>query len=231
MNEVLLETTVQRLHQVAVAYAPACLASSFSAEDMVLLDLIDHHGLNIEVFTLDTGRLPAETYDLIQQVRGRYGLRVAVYFPRPEAVEAYLAAHGPNAFYDELRLRRQCCAMRKTEPLRRALAGRRAWLTGLRREQAPTRGGIGLQGWDAEHGLHKFNPLADWSATDVWAYIRERDVPYNRLYDQGYTSIGCAPCTRAVSVGEDARAGRWWWEAPEHKECGLHQPAPAPQGG
>jgi len=212
-----------RLHRIVLAHAPVALASSFSAEDMVLTDLIARNALPIDVFTLDTGRLPGETYALMERVREHYGLRLEVYYPDGRALEAYVRDHGVNAFYRSVELRRRCCAIRKTEPLSRALAGRRAWITGLRRAQGVTRREVALEEQDTAHGLPKFNPLADWSDSDVWGYIRARHVPYNPLHDRGYPSIGCAPCTRAIAPGEDMRAGRWWWENPEHKECGLHR--------
>lgn len=218
-----IEAAAAALTQVAREHAPAVFASSFGAEDMVLLDLLARHAPAIGVFTLDTGRLPEETHALIDRSRRHYGLPIAVFLPETSRIEAFVRTHGTNAFYDSVELRRQCCALRKTEPLARALAGKAAWVTGLRRAQSVTRGEVPLAEFDAAHGLHKFNPLADWSEDEVWAYLRERGVPYNALHDRGYRSIGCAPCTRAVEPGEDVRAGRWWWESPEHKECGLHR--------
>lgn len=203
-------------------YAPAGFANSFGAEDMVLTDLICKHAPKIEIFTLDTGRLPAETYNLMQEAIARYGHRFVPYFPQHEAVETYTREHGPNAFYESVDLRKRCCHIRKVEPLQRALKGKKAWITGLRREQAPTRTDLGVSEWVAGNGMQKFNPLIEWSNDEVWAYIRHFGVPYNKLHDQFYPSIGCAPCTRAIAVGEDIRAGRWWWENPESKECGLH---------
>jgi phosphoadenosine phosphosulfate reductase len=217
-----IDDAVDRLREIARSYAPAALASSFGAEDMVLLDLIARHGIAIEIFTLDTGRLPEETHRVMAAARQRYRLPIAVFAPATAAIEAYVAAHGTNGFYDSPSLRQECCHLRKVEPLRRALSGKRAWVTGQRREQSATRRDLPLAEWDAENGLQKFNPLAEWSTAEVWDYIRARDVPFNALHDQGYASIGCAPCTRAVAPGEDIRAGRWWWEEPEHRECGLH---------
>lgn len=213
---------IGRLREIAQAHPGAAFANSFGAEDMVLTDLIARQVPGIEVFSLDTGRLPEETYALMQKVQQHYGLKVTVYFPEAAAVEAYICTHGPNGFYDSIDLRKHCCAIRKVEPLQRALAGKTAWITGLRRDQAQTRQELAFTEWDAAHGLHKYNPLFDWSEQDVGAYIRANDVPYNALHDRHYPSIGCAPCTRAVAVGEDIRAGRWWWENPETKECGLH---------
>lgn len=210
------------LTQTQESYASIVLANSFGAEDMVLTDMIGRFHPGIEMFTLDTGRLPEETYQLMQVVSGRYGMPVRIYFPEPAAVEKYVAANGPNGFYDTIALRKECCYIRKVEPLKRALAGRQAWITGLRRDQAPTREGLSESAPDPDNGLQKISPLLDWKVSDVWAYLKEHDVPYNSLHDRGYTSIGCAPCTRAVTPGEDIRAGRWWWENPETRECGLH---------
>jgi phosphoadenosine phosphosulfate reductase len=218
-----IEAVGPLLAEIASAYSPAVLASSFGAEDMVLIDLIARNALPIGVFTLDTGRLPEQTLALVDRVRDRYVLPVDVYSPDAARVEPFVRTHGVNAFYQGVELRKACCAIRKTEPLARALTGRKAWITGLRREQSVTRSDVPYREFDTVHGLAKFNPLVDWTEEDVWAYIRARDVPYNALHDQGYRSIGCAPCTRAVEPGEDVRAGRWWWENPEHKECGLHR--------
>lgn len=218
-----IDTVAAALLRIAREHAPAALASSFGAEDMVLVDLVARHAPAIEVFTLDTGRLPEETLALVDRVRERYGIPVHVYFPDAARVEAHVREHGVNGFYDSVDNRRACCAIRKAEPLARALAGRRAWITGLRRAQSVTRTELAQEEFDAVHGLAKFNPLADWSEEEVWTYLRARQVPYNALHDRGYPSIGCAPCTRAVAPGEDVRAGRWWWESPEHRECGLHR--------
>jgi phosphoadenosine phosphosulfate reductase len=213
------------LARVADTHAPAVLASSFGAEDMVLLDLIAQHAPTIGVFTLDTGRLPEETQVLIDRARDRYGIAIDVYFPDATRIASFVHTHGVNAFYDSVDLRKACCTIRKSEPLRRALAGKGAWITGLRRDQSVTRGALRLEEFDTPHGIPKFNPLADWSEDDVWTYVRARNIPYNALHDRGYRSIGCAPCTRAVEPGEDVRAGRWWWENPDSKECGLHRRA------
>jgi len=210
------------LSDIAAQFAPAAAASSLSAEDMVLTDAIARAGLPIEVFVLDTGRLHADTLELISTIQERYRIAVQVYTPDSEAVAQYVSRHGRDAFYGDLELRQRCCEIRKVRPLRRALAGKRAWITGQRREHSPSRAGVAVREYDALHGLEKFNPLAEWSEAQVWEYIRANGVPYNRLYDQGYRSIGCAPCTRPVLPHEDVRAGRWWWEAAEKKECGLH---------
>jgi phosphoadenosine phosphosulfate reductase len=209
------------LSDIAAQASPAALASSLSAEDMVLTDAIARAGLPIEVFVLDTGRLHADTLDLVTTVKSHYGIPVRVYAPDAEAVSRYVSRHGRDAFYGDFELRQRCCEIRKVQPLKRALAGKRAWITGQRKDPN-TRSGLAIREYDALNRLEKFNPLAQWSETDVWDYIRANGVPYNRLYDQGYRSIGCAPCTRPVLPHEDIRAGRWWWEAPEKKECGLH---------
>jgi phosphoadenosine phosphosulfate reductase len=210
------------LRDIAARYAPVSLASSLQAEDMIMTDVIARLKLPIGVFVLDTGRLHDDTLALIPAIRDRYGLEVEVYEPQAAAVANYVYFYGRDAFYGSTELRRKCCDIRKVEPLARALAGKRAWITGQRREQASNRAQLAEQEFDAVHGIEKFNPLADWTEAQVWEYIHAQQVPYNRLYDQGYRSIGCAPCTRPVLPGEDVRAGRWWWENTETKECGLH---------
>lgn len=210
------------LAKIEAGYAPAAFANSFGAEDMVLTDLIARGHPGIEIFSLDTGRLPEETYRLMEEVKLHYGVTIKMYFPEAAAVEQYVAAHGVNGFYDSVELRKRCCQIRKVEPLRRALRGKRAWITGMRREQSVTRNGLQESEFDAANGLQKFNPLADWTRKDVWNYIREHETPYNALHDKGFASIGCAPCTRAITAGEDERAGRWWWENGDIKECGMH---------
>ncbi|MBL1433482.1 MAG: phosphoadenylyl-sulfate reductase [Gammaproteobacteria bacterium] len=220
-----LDNTVTVLKKIADDYSPATFANSFGAEDMVLTDLINQHNIDIGIFSLDTGRLPAETYELMQKVSEYYSKPVITYFPKTEAVEEYVRTNGLNAFYKSVELRKSCCFMRKIEPLRRAIADKKAWVTGLRREQAVTRTELPISEWDADNSLQKFSPLAEWTEPEVWQYLRENKVPYNKLHDKNYPSIGCAPCTRATSAGEDIRAGRWWWENPESKECGLHAKA------
>jgi phosphoadenosine phosphosulfate reductase len=218
------KTTAARalLRQIAGDFAPAVFANSLGAEDMVLTDLIVGDKLGIEIFSLDTGRLPLETYDLIAEVKKHYGLALKLYYPRHELVEAWTRDNGINAFYESVELRKGCCFVRKVEPLQRALAGRKAWITGMRAQQSATRDGLPVRAFDEGNGLEKFNPLSDWSEIEVWAYIKLNKVPYNALHDKFYPSIGCAPCTRNVTPGEDVRSGRWWWENPESKECGLH---------
>ena len=217
--------TLELLHAAIEEFGAAgevTFANSFGAEDMVLTDLILAERLPIEIFSLDTGRLPAETYTLMGEVEKRYSTKLKVFFPDATAVEQYVRTEGINAFYDSVELRKACCGIRKVEPLRRALAGKKAWITGLRAAQSTTRTELAPREFDAGNGLEKFNPLFDWSEQEVWAYIRIHELPYNALHDQFYPSIGCAPCTRSIAVGEDVRAGRWWWENPESKECGLH---------
>lgn len=203
-------------------FSAITFANSYGAEDMVLTDIIVKENLAIEIFSLDTGRLPAETYTLMGEVESTYNTKPVVFFPKHEAVEDYVRTQGINAFYESIELRKACCFMRKVEPLQRALVSKQAWVTGMRAEQATTRASLPTREFDAGNKLEKFNPLSDWTEQEVWAYIRLFEVPYNALHDQFYPSIGCAPCTRAVAMGEDIRAGRWWWEDPTSKECGLH---------
>ncbi|WP_312510826.1 phosphoadenylyl-sulfate reductase [Massilia sp.] len=217
-----VEETRTILARIARDFSPAVFASSLAAEDMVLTDLILKDQLPIGIFSLETGRLHAETLSMIDRVKETYDYDIALYKPQPEAVDAYVTQNGLNAFYDSVDMRKECCRIRKVEPLGRALAGKQAWITGQRRSQSTTRTELAVQEDDVGHGMQKFNPLADWSETDIWDYLRQNDVPYNVLHDRGYPSIGCEPCTRAIQPGEDVRAGRWWWENPESKECGLH---------
>jgi phosphoadenosine phosphosulfate reductase len=210
------------LARIARDHHPAALASSLSAEDMVLTDLVARERLPIEIFMLDTGRLHGDTLDLVGRIEQRYGIALRVYRPQSQAVNEYAVRFGRDAFYESVELRKQCCAIRKVEPLKRALAGKRAWVSGMRRGQSTMRSDIGIEEFDQVHGIKKFNPLADWSEAEVWDHIGRHEVPYNPLYNQGYRSIGCAPCTRPVVAGEDARAGRWWWEPRSASECGIH---------
>jgi phosphoadenosine phosphosulfate reductase len=196
-------------------------ATSLGAEDMVITDLIARHKLNIAVGTLETGALHAETLALIPEIEARYSLQVEVYRPVQESVVHFVRSHGERAMYQSIELRKSCCGIRKLEPLKRMLEGRQAWVTGLRREQSDNRGGVPFRETEA-NGRIKINALADWTWGDVWHYIKTNNVPYNALHDQFFPSIGCAPCTRAVAVGEPFRAGRWWWEDEAAKECGLH---------
>jgi len=196
-------------------------ATSLGAEDMVITDMIARHRLGISIATLQTGQLHAETLALIPRVEQRYGLAVEIHAPQAQAVLQFVAKNGDRAMFESVELRKACCALRKLEPLSRMLEGKSAWITGLRREQSGHRSGVPFSEAD-EHGRIKFNPLADWSWADVWHYIDKFDLPYNPLHDHFMPSIGCAPCTRAIAVGEDFRSGRWWWEDEAQKECGLH---------
>jgi len=219
-------TTVKRLREAAAAHpGRIVLATSLGAEDMVLADLIARHRLPIAMATLDTGRLHPETRALIGRLERRYGVRVEVFRPDTAEAKAFVQRHGADAIYRHRDLRHACCALRKRTPLERLLAGRDAWITGLRREQSATRADVPLQARDAQ-GRLKLNPLADWSWADVWHHIARHDVPYNPLHDAFMPSIGCAPCTRPIAVGEDFRAGRWWWEQDDTRECGLHVERP-----
>jgi thioredoxin-dependent adenylylsulfate APS reductase len=221
-DHIAAETVVQwALEKFSPGIALAC---SFQAEESVLIDMMhQQRGTDFRIFTLDTGRLNQETYDCMDAIRERYGISVEVYFPDPLEVEEMVRARGVNLFYNSVEERLLCCAVRKVAPLKRALKDLRAWTTGLRREQSANRIAVRKVELDKEHGgIVKINPLADWSSEQVWQYIRERNLPFNWLHTQGYASIGCAPCTRAVKPGEDSRAGRWWWENSEKKECGLH---------
>jgi phosphoadenosine phosphosulfate reductase len=212
------------LERIQNEFSPATLASSLGAEDMVLTDLVAKHAPGISIFSLDTGRLNPETYDLLAKAQETYGSKIAikVFYPQPDTLQQYVEANGINAFYHSVELRKTCCGIRKVEPLKRALAGQKAWITGMRRQQATARANMAVEEWDVDHNLHKFNPLAEWTEKEVWEYIHTNGVPYNALHDKHYPSIGCAPCTRAISAGEDIRAGRWWWEDEAGKECGLH---------
>jgi len=216
------QDVIQLLKKIETEHRPSAFACSFGLEDMVLLDLIARHAPKIEAFTLDTGRLPEETHTLLDEVRDRYTIPVKVYFPDATQVEEWVASNGINGFYRSMSQRKQCCNIRKVIPLGRALKDRKAWITGLRREQSNARQELKIEEWDGANGLLKFNPLLDWTLEDVWAYVKENKVPYNALHDRGYPSIGCAPCTRAIQPGQDFRAGRWWWEETGAKECGLH---------
>lgn len=216
------DALLSRLAAIAERHPDAALASSLAAEDMVLTHAIFDTGLPLQIFTLNTGRLHAETLGMLDTIRDRYAREVTVYEPDGARVRAHVERRGAFAFYESVELRKACCALRKVEPLKRALAGRSAWITGQRRAQSVTRGELPEEEWDAVFGLHKYNPLAAWSVAEVWNLIRALGVPYNPLHDQGYPSIGCEPCTRAIRPGEDIRAGRWWWERSESRECGLH---------
>ncbi|MDR0715049.1 MAG: phosphoadenylyl-sulfate reductase [Bacteroidales bacterium] len=199
------------------------LSSSLSIEDQVLTRMIKCIKPDARVFTLDTGRLFPETYSLIDKTNLQYGINIEIFFPDYMEVQDMVNKNGVNLFYESVEKRRKCCRIRKINPLTRAFTGLEAWICGLRREQSVTRKDMQAVEWDESNGLIKLNPLINWTEEQVWQYIRQHHVPYNTLHDKNYPSIGCQPCTRAVDSGEDIRAGRWWWELPEHKECGLHK--------
>lgn len=202
--------------------AKVALSSSLGAEDQVLTDMVAKADKNARIFTLDTGRLFPETYDLINNTTKKYGVNIEVFFPSHQKVEAMVNQKGVNLFYNSIENRKECCGIRKIEPLKRAFSGLDAWICGLRKDQSVTRFFSKLVEWDEANSLLKINPLINWTEKDVWGYIHDNEVPYNKLHDNGFPSIGCQPCTRAIAEGEDVRAGRWWWEQPEQKECGLH---------
>ncbi|MDP4187237.1 MAG: phosphoadenylyl-sulfate reductase [Bacteroidota bacterium] len=198
------------------------LSSSLGAEDQVLTDMIATIDKETPIFTLDTGRLFPETYDLIDETNKQYNIKIQVYFPDFAKVEQMVKEKGMNLFYDSLENRKLCCHIRKIESLKRAFKGLDVWICGLRHEQSVTRIATKMVEWDEQHNLVKVNPLIEWEEKEVWDYIHNHNVPFNTLHDKGFPSIGCQPCTRAIKPGEDIRAGRWWWEEPVHRECGLH---------
>ena len=199
------------------------LACSFGAEDVVLLDMLSRITTSPRAFVLDTGRLHPETYELMERCRNRYGVNFETFYPQTSTIQRMVTTKGPLSFFESVENRKECCFIRKVEPLQRALEGKDGWITGLRRGQSMTRAELlKVEVDEAHQGIFKLNPLSDWSEDQVWEYIRGRNVPYNKLHDLGFPSIGCQPCTRAVAPGEDLRAGRWWWEQPQNKECGLH---------
>jgi len=200
-----------------------CFATSLGAEDQVITHVIAQVSPEMRIITLDTGRLFPESYELIAKTEARYARRVEVFSPQTEEVEAMVREHGINLFYKSVENRKLCCSIRKIHPLTRALAGADAWLCGLRRDQALTRQQVQVVEWDQQFEIAKINPLWNWTESQVWDYVRKNEIPYNSLHDNGFLSIGCSCCTRAVAAGEDVRSGRWWWEQPEHKECGLHK--------
>jgi phosphoadenosine phosphosulfate reductase len=208
--------TVTDLYREGVVFS-----SSLGQEDQVLTDIIYKNNLPVKVFTIDTGRLFNDTYELLDRTAARYKRNMQVYFPEAGDVEEFVSATGINSFYESVENRKGCCHVRKVKPLNRALAGAKVWITGLRGDQSSNRKEMPMIEWSEERQLYKFNPLIRWSYEDMIDYIKEFNVPYSRLHDQGFISIGCAPCTRAIEPGEDARAGRWWWETSQ-KECGLH---------
>jgi phosphoadenosine phosphosulfate reductase len=224
-----VEASVSQLSAALTEFKNVCYANSLGPESMVLTDLIWGPAITssaalseIEIFSIDTGRLYPETYDLIERVQQRYGRSLRVYYPDAGSLEGWVGANGINGFRDGIDQRHGCCAIRKVEPFRRAVTGRAAWVTGIRRTQSAGRAMAAPVAWDGEYGLHKVSPLLDWTEKEVWEYIRRKRLPYNSLHDKGFPSIGCAPCTRAVQPGDDQRSGRWWWERSESRECGLH---------
>ena len=199
------------------------LSTSLGLEDQVLTEMVTRQNRSTPVFTLDTGRLFPETYDLIARTNKQFGIRMKTYFPEPLKVEEMVAGHGINLFYDSVENRKMCCGIRKVAQLPRAFEGMEAWICGLRKDQSVSRFFSNLVEWDEPNGLVKINPLINWNEKQVWEYIKNHNIPYNLLHDRGFPSIGCEPCTRAIEPGEDIRAGRWWWENEAHKECGLHK--------
>lgn len=197
-------------------------ASSMGAEDQVITDMLVKIDPSVKIFTLDTGRMFPETYDLIEKTNARYKININIYFPEREQVEEMVNEKGLNLFYESIENRRRCCHVRKIVPLKRALSNLDVWISGLRRSQSVTRTSVQMVEWDEGHNLIKINPLLNWEEAEVWDYIKKHSVPYNTLHDKGFASIGCQPCTRAIQPGEDVRAGRWWWENPKLRECGLH---------
>jgi phosphoadenosine phosphosulfate reductase len=216
-------STAEGLSWVGLQFGPkAKYSSALGIEDQVITHLIARQNLPIEIFTLDTGRLFQESYDLLDVTRTKYKISIKTYFPNNQQVEKLLTEKGPNSFYNSVENRKECCFIRKVEPLKRALEGTAVWITGIRSEQSTNRGQMELVEWDDQHKVIKYNPLLNWSEQEVSKFVEENKVPVNTLHKKGFPSIGCAPCTRAIADGEDPRAGRWWWEATS-KECGLHE--------
>jgi phosphoadenosine phosphosulfate reductase len=216
------EDSISQLRSAVAEFKNVCYANSLGSESIVLTDLIWGAVPNIEMFSIDTGRLYPETYDLIERLQQRYGRVLTIFYPAAPKLESWVAENGINGFRNGLDQRRGCCAVRKVEPFRRAIAGKSAWVTGIRRGQSASRALAAPVEWDGVYGLHKVSPLLEWSENEIWEYIRKKRLPYNTLHDSGFPSIGCAPCTRAVQPGEDDRSGRWWWERSDSRECGLH---------
>jgi phosphoadenosine phosphosulfate reductase len=231
-----MNKTIQELQKLTIGKTPQqiiqlflekfgdkiAFSSSLGAEDQVITDMISKIDKSAKIFTLDTGRVFPETYDLIDRTSRRYQMPIQIYFPDAKQVEEMVNEKGINLFFESIENRKLCCHIRKIEPLKRAFKGLDVWICGLRRDQSVTRSDVQVVEWDEANGLIKLNPIVDWTEKQVWDYIKENKVPYNRLHDQGFPSVGCQPCTRAITEGEDTRAGRWWWENPETKECGLH---------
>lgn len=215
----------EQLCQAVREYGRVIYSNSLGAEAMVLTDIIWTHVPGIDLFSIDTGRLHQETYDLLEKLQRRYRRTLRLVYPDAASLERLAAAQGVNGFFHSLEARLSCCGVRKVEPFKRAVAGYGAWVTGVRREQSATRAQARPVEWDDAYGLYKVSPLLEWSESEVWQYIRAHKLPYNALHDRHYPSIGCSPCTRAIQPGESRRAGRWWWEQPESRECGLHPQA------
>jgi phosphoadenosine phosphosulfate reductase len=215
------------LRHISQHYAGgAVFSTSFSSEDQIISHLVFSEKLSIDIFTLDTGRLFAETYSVWSRTLEKYGAVITAYYPDAVALQAFVAAKGPNSFYESVDNRKQCCHIRKVEPLGRALAGKAVWITGIRAEHSPGRNDMPQIEWDEANKVIKYHPLLHWTNEEVQAFIKQHNIPYNPLHDRGFVSIGCAPCTRAIQPGEDFRAGRWWWEDNSKKECGLHVHTP-----
>ncbi|QJW92338.1 phosphoadenylyl-sulfate reductase [Spirosoma taeanense] len=216
-------TNVEALRSLAETFpGEVIFSTSLGYEDQVITDLILANDIPIKIFTLDTGRMFSETYSVWKKTNDRYGSKIEAYFPRQEKVENLMTEKGPYSMYESVENRKECCFIRKVEPLNRALSGQKVWITGIRAEQSANRQGMTQLEWDDAHQLVKFHPLLDWTFEEVKQYIKGHNVPYNPLHDRGFVSIGCQPCTRAIQPGEDFRAGRWWWEDNSKKECGLH---------
>lgn len=223
-NEFKSKSSEEVIASVLALFGPEniALASSFSLEDQVVTDMILRQNPKGRIFTLDTGRMFQESYDVMEETAERYGVTIEVCFPETTDIVDLLERSGPNSFYKSVENRKECCHLRKVKPLKKKLSTLTAWMTGLRAQQSVTRDELNVIQWDETFSLIKVNPIVRWSEEELWSYVKERKIPYNRLHDQSYPSIGCLPCTRPVNPGEDVRAGRWWWEQPEHKECGLH---------
>ncbi|UAY52978.1 phosphoadenylyl-sulfate reductase [Ferruginibacter albus] len=240
MTHTLKDFTSELLHQTTGLSVPDTLtlltnkfpgkvtfSTSFSFEDQAIAHAILSQNLPVSIFTLDTGRMFAETYSVWNSTNEKYQTHIKGYYPNAEKLQEFIEAKGPNSFYESIENRKMCCGIRKVEPLKRALAGNEIWITGLRAEHSPERHDLQLFEWDEGNQIIKYNPLLHWTTEEVWKYINENNIPYNPLHDKGFVSIGCAPCTRAIRPGQDFRAGRWWWEDASNKECGLHETSAA----
>lgn len=222
----LAAASVTLLREAVTRFERVVYSSSLGVEAVVLTDLICANELPIDIFTVDTGRLPESTLELLERLSRRYQRKIRVMYPDAQALQSYVADHGINGFYNSLELRQRCCHIRKVEPFRRAIAGYSAWITGVRHDQSDARATMRAIDMDTRYGIYKVSPLLPWTIRDIWSYVRTYQLPYNPLHDFGYTSIGCEPCTRAIEPGQDERAGRWWWESPESRECGLQPRTP-----